>query len=431
MKLLKNDLARVLPIISKLLSQTGPLKEQHLVHFKGDAEMVQISGGSSTERVGVTVMCEAEGAFDFGMELKTLREAVHQGKDKYLTLTGQAWDGAVPEPAPDDAFELKLPQGFVQMLAAAAPIVNRSEYRRVLQGINLSSCGITATDGRQLFHIETPLALTTEMTLPFPMALLASKSTADGTMRLWNSGSRRRFRIDIGNVCWQGCPLDGSYPNWKAVVPQEAALPNVVVLNDIQAEQLAVFLKNLPDNPPDHPVTLSQSKDKQSLNITARADLKTGIAAEFNTDWGGCEIHVNRNILQRALLQGHRKFRFGAGHTPFTAAGGVGEFIAMPLAVRPAIQPKQPQKEEPKMNVITPKPATVPVQSVPAVPDPELNPMEELATAVEEFKSRLRAMFEESAALSRKVKEVMLSQKQKERDFIQAKRAIERIRMAI
>lgn len=40
-------------------------------------------------------------------------------------------------------------------------------------------------------------------------------------------------------------------------------------------------------------------------------------------------------------------------------------------------------------------------------------------------------MLDESAVLSRKVKEVALNQKQKERDFIQARRAIERIRMAI
>ena len=40
-------------------------------------------------------------------------------------------------------------------------------------------------------------------------------------------------------------------------------------------------------------------------------------------------------------------------------------------------------------------------------------------------------MFEESTTLSRKVKEVALSNKQKERDFVQAKRALERIRMAI
>ena len=59
------------------------------------------------------------------------------------------------------------------------------------------------------------------------------------------------------------------------------------------------------------------------------------------------------------------------------------------------------------------------------------NPLDELATAIDEFKTRLRAMFDESTLLSRKVKEVALSQKQKERDFVQAKRTLDRIRMAI
>ena len=40
-------------------------------------------------------------------------------------------------------------------------------------------------------------------------------------------------------------------------------------------------------------------------------------------------------------------------------------------------------------------------------------------------------MFDESTLLSRKVKEVALAQKQKEHDFVQAKRAIEQNRMAI
>ena len=39
--------------------------------------------------------------------------------------------------------------------------------------------------------------------------------------------------------------------------------------------------------------------------------------------------------------------------------------------------------------------------------------------------------FDDLAMLSRKVKEVQIQQRQKERDFIQARRAIERIRMAI
>ena len=60
-----------------------------------------------------------------------------------------------------------------------------------------------------------------------------------------------------------------------------------------------------------------------------------------------------------------------------------------------------------------------------------VNPLDELAAAIDEFKARLRAMFDESTLLSRKVKEVALANKQKERDFVQAKRALERIRMAI
>ena len=72
--------------------------------------------------------------------------------------------------------------------------------------------------------------------------------------------------------------------------------------------------------------------------------------------------------------------------------------------------------------------------SVPAVATEtmqEINPLEELSASIEALRSKLKVMFEESNALSRKLKEVALTQKQKERDFILAKRAIERIRRAI
>lgn len=62
---------------------------------------------------------------------------------------------------------------------------------------------------------------------------------------------------------------------------------------------------------------------------------------------------------------------------------------------------------------------------------PVANPLDELGAAIEDFKLKIKAMFDESTMLSRKVREISIAQKQKERDFIQAKRAIERIRMAI
>ena len=62
---------------------------------------------------------------------------------------------------------------------------------------------------------------------------------------------------------------------------------------------------------------------------------------------------------------------------------------------------------------------------------PVANPLDELNANVEEFRGKLKLLLDESGVLIRKVIEVALIQKQKERDFIQARRAIERIRMAI
>ena len=59
-----------------------------------------------------------------------------------------------------------------------------------------------------------------------------------------------------------------------------------------------------------------------------------------------------------------------------------------------------------------------PLQPVAPIINPEtpVNPLDDLAAAIDDFKTRIRAMFDESTILSRKVKEVALVQKQKERE---------------
>ena len=64
-------------------------------------------------------------------------------------------------------------------------------------------------------------------------------------------------------------------------------------------------------------------------------------------------------------------------------------------------------------------------------PAEPVNPMEELNHSVEDLRGKLKTLLDESALLGRKLKEAVLQQKQREREFIQTKRAIERIRMAI
>ena len=58
------------------------------------------------------------------------------------------------------------------------------------------------------------------------------------------------------------------------------------------------------------------------------------------------------------------------------------------------------------------------------------NPMDELLANIENMKAKSKALFDDSAAMARKVREVALAQRQKEREYQQTKRAIERIRLA-
>ena len=62
--------------------------------------------------------------------------------------------------------------------------------------------------------------------------------------------------------------------------------------------------------------------------------------------------------------------------------------------------------------------------------EPELNPLDELSANIEAMKAKLKAMFDESATMARKVREVALAQRQKEREYQQTKRTLERVRVA-
>ena len=58
------------------------------------------------------------------------------------------------------------------------------------------------------------------------------------------------------------------------------------------------------------------------------------------------------------------------------------------------------------------------------------NPLDELLANIEDMKAKIKLMFDDSAAMARKVREVALAQRQKEREYLQTKRTIERIRTA-
>ena len=182
---------------------------------------------------------------------------------------------------------------------------------------------------------------------------------------------------------------------------------------------------------------MAMATDGVELNVTPhgvtlvsciQTDYQLTTAATVTGVTPRAVLTLDREIILRMLLQGYTTFKAHSdGLVPVIASGGAGQYIAMPIRTinKNPIQPKQEEKKmEIENNVVEQQNANVPTA-------PVVNPLDELNANVEEFRGKLKLLLDESGVLIHKVKEVALVQKQKERDFIQARRAIERIRMAI
>ena len=238
------------------------------------------------------------------------------------------------------------------------------------------------------------------------------------------------------------------------------------------------YLRGVPDDPR-KPTTIKLSRLAEvpdNLHLESSNGMLFSILAEFDPNWGNLNFVVRKEILAHLLNEGHTRIEINDALSPFVGTGGMGQFIAMPVYVKkPQAQTEQSAEQvavqaEPveahpspesmesaseqippheEKNEIPAKPNTTqnketqtmnenptithtvsaPVQTS-AQNNETVNPLDELTANIEAMKGKLKTMFDESAALARKVREVAISQRQKEREYQQAKRAIERIRVA-
>ena len=114
MKIEKKNFNEALKVLGKVVSQTSPVEVQKSIRFER-SEMLEIDGTH--------------------LDYPQIKQPM------------------------EDAVSAIWPVNFGDLLALAAPIIDRNNYRRLLQGVNLSSSGITVTDGKQLLHQPCHLAL--------------------------------------------------------------------------------------------------------------------------------------------------------------------------------------------------------------------------------------------------------------------------------
>ena len=428
MKIKKSVLLDALKVLGKVVSQTSPVEVQRSVRFLGVGEQVWLTATDGVESVTVEVTGNAGEMEEFTVEYKTLRELIRSTRGGEVEVTGKQLEWPEMEAVPDDAITVELPPDFGRLLALAAPVVNLREARLALRGINLSRDGVTATNGKELLNLPCPLKIPEDVTLPFPLALLTARPEEAGRLHIWRCRNERLFRIVIGGFQWQGKALPGNFPDWKQVIPADKTLDYQIEIHE--PERVIEFLKTVPDCPPFHAIELNVVPNGVTVIPNNFPNMELRLEATVIGAQPRAVLALNKYILLRMLQQGYTKFRAHSdGRIPVIAEGGSGRYIAMPIHILPK---HQPEKEETnKMENVENKMVSAPVQTVAPNHDPGTNPLDELCNTIDTFRNKLKLALDESTLLVRKVKEVQLAQKQKERDFIQAKRAIERIRMAI
>ena len=205
MRIEKKTLNDALRVLGKVVCQTSPVELYRSVQFVGDGDGVCAMATDGVETVSAAVEAFTETEIDFCVPFKELKDLVHMGRSETIDLFGKFIEFPDLEEPTADAVSAILPVNFGELLAQAAAVIDRSNYRRLLQGINLSNAGVTATDGKQLLHLPCVLSLSNDVTIPFPSALLAAKTSEMGVLQVWDN----LFQIEIGNFKWHGKLLEG------------------------------------------------------------------------------------------------------------------------------------------------------------------------------------------------------------------------------
>ncbi|MBE6377093.1 MAG: hypothetical protein E7050_11625 [Lentisphaerae bacterium] len=130
-----NDALRVL---GKVVCQTSPVELYRSVRFVGDENGIWAMATDGVETVSVAVDAFTETEIDFCVPFKELKDLVRIGHSETIELSGKFIEFPAFEEPDADAVSAILPVNFGELLTQAASVVDRSNYRRLLQGINLS-----------------------------------------------------------------------------------------------------------------------------------------------------------------------------------------------------------------------------------------------------------------------------------------------------
>ena len=469
----KSELAGALAALGKLVSRTSLIKAYRAIQIEGRANTLYFRTRNVVEEIEFRMDADLEDNIPAVLvEFEQFRLAVRNCKKKTLELEVENGEVSIEGvklapvngrfPIPDDipnqdVCVTALPADTLSALSMLAPLTDKgADTRKVLGGINISRDGFTATNGKELSNIPLSLEMSGNVTIPFPLALLASKVFGEsGKLTTWQKDDDTLFELVLGNWTWRAKAYRENYPNWKCVMPERSEKTHYVSFQPDRAERLQRYLRGVPDDPQNNNgIKLSRlSEVPDNLHLESSNGMLFSILAVFDENWGDLSVTVRKEFLAHLLAEGHLRIELNDSYGPIVGTGGTGQYIAMPI--RPmktqTASEQKPGQTAPETTEQTTTPTnttpstkekntmidtntithtvSAPVQTFTPNQEPA-NPLDELTANIEAMKAKLKAMYDESAVMSRKVREVAIAQRQKEREYVQTKRTIERIRTA-
>ena len=133
MRIEKKTLNDALRVLGKVVSQTSPVELYRSVRFVGDENGIRAMVTDGVETVSVILDTFAETEIDFCVPFKELKDLVRMGRSETIELTGKFIEFPEREEPSADAVSAILPVNFGELLAQAASVVDRSNYRRLLR----------------------------------------------------------------------------------------------------------------------------------------------------------------------------------------------------------------------------------------------------------------------------------------------------------
>ena len=366
---------------------------------------------------------------------------------------------------PKDADTTVLPTNFANFLLQAFSCTCNEKDRLALSGVNVSSKGIAGTDGKQLFHLPLPLQLKNDVTIPKSKVYATLKHLRWTSLAHWRTASSEwMFSVAGDEFRYTAKTLDVNYPQYWQIIPKEDASDVNFTLTPESVQELQRFLDG---NKDDAFARLTVHPDRIEIMEMNDKVLKQR-SGVFNAKCNGtnlpCTVQLNTAYLRQFLRMGFLSLSLSSkSPSPIVSTSGVGKYLFMPCGsptrnvtqvtapattqqpkpeIKPAVisksstnNPTQNQpKEKTTMTQTVTTPTTTyarPMQPVAQQTPVATNPLDETLANLASMREQLANLEARLLEAGRKIKAALVEQRLKERQYADATRKLERIRLAV